>query len=177
MTIMRRAGVAVLMTLAFATVATARLVISSGAMSGVHLGDTMGQVRNKLGPPQTTVHNRYTSINWFYSPSAPVAVVSFDDRRLLVDNLSTVNREQRTANGVGVGSTYRDLFRLVPGLQCASRQQICQVLVWKKRKTYQTSFDMVNGRAADVQMTLWWFTMRCRVRTGFFECHPHPYNR
>jgi hypothetical protein len=109
---------ALLFTFAFPALAGATLVINSG-MSGVSLGDTMKQVRQKLGRPNEVDHSGGTTA-WFYT--FRTLVVDFS-RQSRVHDISTLSGSQRTASGVGVGSTETAVMKFVPGVHCSGNAQ------------------------------------------------------
>lgn len=109
---------AVLFTFAFPAVAGATLVVNSG-VSGVSLGNTMKQVRQKLGRPNE-VDRRGGTTAWSYTFRTLVIDFSRQNR---VHDLSTLSGSQRTTSGVGVGSTETAVMKLVPGVHCSGSSQ------------------------------------------------------
>lgn len=107
-----------LFTLAFPAMAGATLVINRG-MFGVSLANTVKQVRQKLGRPNEVDHSRGTT-TWFYSGRGVYVDFSRDNR---VHDLETQGFSQRTASGVGVGSSETAVMRLVPGIHCSPNSQ------------------------------------------------------
>jgi hypothetical protein len=109
---------AVVVTFAFPAVAGATLVINSG-MSRVSLGNTMKQVRQKLGRPSEVDRSGGTT-TWFYLGRE----LSIDfSRQNRVHDLSTLSGSQRTASGVGVGSSETAVMKFVPGVHCSGSSQ------------------------------------------------------
>ena len=112
----RIAVVAALVGLAFPAVAGAKIVINRG-MFGVSLGATMKQVRAKLGKA-SEVQRFQSATTWWYAGRD--LTVNFGGKPLKVTSLFTENRKERTANGVGVGSSESAVKRLVPGVDCST---------------------------------------------------------
>jgi hypothetical protein len=104
-------------------VAGASLVINRG-MFGVSVGDTMKQVRHRLGRPDEVDHRGGTTA-WLYFDRG--LLIDFS-RKNRVRDLSTQSQSPRSASGVGVGSSETAVMRLVPGVHCsgtlATRQGI-----------------------------------------------------
>jgi hypothetical protein len=73
------------------------------------------QVRQKLGSASQIDR---PGVIWYYRRRQ--LAVTFGGSRLRVLALSTTNRSQRTAQGVGVGSSEQDVKRLVPGVRCGA---------------------------------------------------------
>jgi hypothetical protein len=105
------------LTFAFAAVADATLAVNHG-MFGVSLGNTMQQVRHNLGSPDEIDHHAGTTA-WSYDSRG----LFIDFRAGRVHDLSTGSPSQRTASGVGVGSSETAVMRLVPGVRCAPNSQ------------------------------------------------------
>ena len=114
---------AVLFTFACPAVAGATIVINGG-MSGVSLGNTMKQVRHQLGRPNEVDHRGGTTA-WSYTWRG--LVIDFRTNR--VHDLSTLSKLQRTASGVGVGSSETAVMRLVPGVHCSPDSQGAECIV------------------------------------------------
>jgi hypothetical protein len=99
--------------------AGARIVPQRG-MLGVELGDSVREVRSKLGPPDGIrfVQNEIIGRQRVYHYGR--TVIGFDGaaRSARVINMTTRSRTERLANGVGVGSTKREVMRKVKGVKC-----------------------------------------------------------
>ena len=98
--------------------AGARIVPQRG-IAGVTLNMTQAQLREKLGAPDTVTHRnspplgRYTT--WFYGKTS---VDMMRDGGAKVFNISTTSRSEKTAAGVGVGSTAAQVRTGVRGARC-----------------------------------------------------------
>ena len=114
----RTALLATLFTFAIPAVADATIVINRG-MFGVSLGDTMTQIRHTLGRPNEVDHHGGIT-TWFYD--ARSLSVDFS-RNKRVHALLTISPSQRTASGVGAGSSETAVMRLVPGVHCSPGSQ------------------------------------------------------
>jgi outer membrane protein assembly factor BamE (lipoprotein component of BamABCDE complex) len=112
---MRRIAVlALLLALTVAAVASAKIVVNQG-MFGIKLGQSMSQVRHKLGKPSQVITFSSTT-TWFYASRD--LTVDFRKAPRVVDDMYTTNSKQRTANGVGIGTSEQALKRKVHGLRC-----------------------------------------------------------
>ncbi|HEX2088081.1 MAG TPA: hypothetical protein VHF89_20510 [Solirubrobacteraceae bacterium] len=116
-----RLVLAVLGALLLAVPATASaVVVPQRGMLGVELGDTVRQVRAELGPPDGIrfVDNEIIGRQRLYHYGRTVIAFDGDGRRARVINMTTRSRSERLANGIGVGSTKREVMRRVRGVRC-----------------------------------------------------------
>jgi hypothetical protein len=111
---MRLAAASVVL-LACAAVASAAIVPQRG-IAGVRLGMTKAQVRATLGAPAAAVHGS-NDFGRFTVYRYRGLRVTFQGNRN-VTAVSTTRRTERTAAGVGVGSTERQVRAKVPGVRC-----------------------------------------------------------
>jgi hypothetical protein len=111
-----RALVTALSALVLAAAAGATIVPQQG-MFGVRLGMTKPQVRAAAGTPLAVVHgsNEFGTFTEFRYPF--LVKVTFQGDRT-VTNVSTTGRRERTASGVGVGSTLAQVRAGVAGVTC-----------------------------------------------------------
>lgn len=111
--------------LALPASAGARIVPQRG-IAGANLDMTQQEVRDKLGKPDKVRHpsspifGQYTT--WFYGGTS---VDMFRNQDGKVFNLSTTSRSEKTASGVGVGSTAAAVKKGVKRSRCD--QQHCWV--------------------------------------------------
>ena len=141
---------------ALAVVAVLALPASAGAtivpqqgMAGVRLHMTKAQVRAKLGAPKKTLQGKndfgpYST--WVY----PRVTINFQGRKK-VTSMQTLSPLERTASGVGVGSTEARVKAKVPAAKCSttvgSRQ--CVVGAFKPGRTV-TVFSIKAGKVRAV---------------------------
>ena len=117
---MRLALTASLAALLFTAAPAGATIVPQHGMLGVELGDTVREVRAELGPPDGIRFERNEIIGrqrlYFYGRT----IVGFDgdSRTARVITLTTRSRSERLANGVGVGSTKREVMRKVKGVKC-----------------------------------------------------------
>ncbi len=118
---MRRCVALVVLALCAAVPATAgATIVPQRGMLGVVLGDTVSEVREKLGPPdgirfqQSEILGRQR----LYYYGRTLIGFNGDGRDATVIFLSTRSRRERLANGIGVGSTKREVMRRVNGVRC-----------------------------------------------------------
>lgn len=130
-------------------------VVPQKGMAGVELGMTRAQVQAKLGEP-LAIRRRMSEIGGPYVEFRYPFLVSvyFWQPGNSVWNIRTTGPEERTARGVGVGSTEADVRRKVPGVRCQAivpGLRECHVgnLLPGKRVT---SFRIRRGRVTMVQV-------------------------
>jgi hypothetical protein len=146
---MRRAvwtGIAAALVLALVpAIAPARIVYEK-SIAGVRLDMSKAQVRAVLGRPVSILN----STNEF-GPYTRYRYSGIDVRfqgRTRVTMVSTTRRSQRTADGLGVGSTRAQVHRTLHGEQCFG--SICQTRIRIGEAT--TAFVLHNGRVARVDV-------------------------
>jgi hypothetical protein len=109
---------AALIALALPAAASARIVPQRG-IAGANLDMTQAEIRAKLGKPDKVRHpsspifGRYTT--WFYGGTS---VDMFRNQDGKVFNVSTSSKSEKTASGVGVGSTTAAVKKGVKRVQC-----------------------------------------------------------
>ncbi|MDP8943997.1 MAG: hypothetical protein M3N16_07745 [Actinomycetota bacterium] len=146
----RRVLVSIVLIVALALLApssASALVRVNKGMFGVSLGKTQKQVKRKLGRPNDVERNRrLREIDWFYDRRQ--LMVSFKARTRRVVSLVTSNPRERTASGVGVGSTEQEVVAGVPGATCSTREnrRFCAVF----GATAATFFNLEAGRVETV---------------------------
>ena len=102
-----------------APAAAAGLIVPGKSIRGVKLGMTQKQVRFLLGTPRKGVHGSnefgsYTELRY------ATIEVSFQGETA-VTNIATTSAADRTAGGIGVGSTKAAARKTFPGLRCEGR--------------------------------------------------------
>jgi hypothetical protein len=104
--------------------ATAGPIVVGKSIRGVRLNMTQPQVRAVLGAPRTVLHRKndfgpYTELHY-----TRLKVVF--QGNLTVTAVITTSPADRTAAGIGVGSTRASVRAKVPGVHCVS-SGLCQV--------------------------------------------------
>jgi hypothetical protein len=119
-------------------------------ISGVRISNTRAQVRASLGAPakQKTGSNDFGRYVQYTYKEGIVVTFQGEDR---VSSISTSGLGDRTAKGVGVGSTEAEVKSGVPGVKCetiaASRS--CHTGKFTAGKKI-TDFSIVNGVVSGV---------------------------
>jgi hypothetical protein len=130
--------------LILAAPATAVLVPQRG-MAGIRLGMTQAKVRAKLGKPASVKHGsndfgnytelRYRGLRVTFQGNANVTAIW------------TGSRHERTARGIGVGSTVAAVRARVPGVRCTRGHCFLGKFLPGKRVT---DFFLLKGRVSAI---------------------------
>jgi hypothetical protein len=113
---MRRALLVVVAAVLALAAAGGAAIVPQKGIAGVRIGMTQGKVRSVLGAPTSAKHGRndfgrYTQFRY------PGLVVTFQGNSSVTD-VSTTRKSERTAAGVGVGSTEAQVKAKVNGVKC-----------------------------------------------------------
>ena len=137
--------------LALSPVVGARIVVPR-SIAGVELGMTKAQVRARLGKPRRIEMSppepgAYTE--FFY----PAATVTFEDGRT-VTGVRTTSPRERTATGIGVGSTLAAVVAKIRGTECLLDQNGRPFCVAGERRAGGRIiiFHFRRGRVAAVEL-------------------------
>jgi len=151
---MRAALAAVLLVagLAVPAAAGARIVPQRG-MKGLRLDMTVAQVRDRLGAPDKVGFTRDPIIGRTRVYRYGAVRVTFNgaasDARVIT--LSTTGRAERTAAGIGVGSTRAAVARLVRGVRCRVEFGVDHCVVGRQAPgRVVTDFRIARGRVSAV---------------------------
>lgn len=95
-------------------------LVPQGSIRGVKVGMTVTQVRERLGTPGRDRATRHPILGQTRTLEYGGLTVSFDGRAATspVTAVATESRSDRTAAGLGVGSTERQLRSGLKGLKC-----------------------------------------------------------
>ena len=145
---MWRVGVVVAAALALAAGAQAAIVPQQG-IGGARLGMSQKAVRAALGAP-TTVRRPPNELAPTVVYTYPAVQVTFFGG-FRATSVATRSAAQRTAGGVGVGSTEARVAAAVPGVRCVtdSGHRHCYVGVWQPGRKV-TDFTIRKGRVTRV---------------------------
>lgn len=143
---------AVVLVLLLAAPASSSVRINVG-IDGVKIGQTQAQVRANLGKPTRTVRgtDQVSSFTVFHYTALKM-VVRFQDNTS-VTNITTTGRGDRTATGVGVGSTEAEVKKGVKGVKCErvdSARRICLIFVNSSGRG--TTFRLTRDKVTEVNV-------------------------
>ena len=127
-----------------------RVVVQKG-IAGLRLGMTRTQVRARVGRPRkvergTNEIGRYVTLRY-----RTYSVTFFGGPH--VTQMDTRAPNERTAGGIGVGSTRAEVAATVPRVKCLTEfgYNHCYVGIWKPGKAV-TDFAIKNGRVTRVSI-------------------------
>jgi len=136
--------------LAAAAGATAAIVPQEN-IRGVSVGMSASQVRAKLGKPTKITHGENDFGTWtaFHYPGLSINFQSGTGATAI----ATLLRSQRTAGGVGVGSTVAAVKTKVPGARCVTELGLfhCYVGRWEPGRIV-TDFSIAKGLVSRVTL-------------------------
>lgn len=121
--------------LVFGVAVSGAKIVPQKGIAGAKMGMTQAKVRGKLGKPdRSRIRNNPFSGLDFLEDKYGKTWVSYDGTAdsSEVWNLSTKDRKERTASGVGVGSTKREVKEGIKGVKCKKEFGInhCYVGEW-----------------------------------------------
>ena len=139
-----------LLTLMLAPAAEAAIQLDRG-IAGARLGNTRADVRKALGKPTKTTQGRNDFGRWV-SYRFPGKITVFFQGRELVSSVQTAGLGDRTAAGIGVGSTEKELTNSVKGLTCedlGANVRTCHTGDFLPGRRV-TDFRLANGKVESV---------------------------
>lgn len=148
----KRIGVlTVIAVLAFPALAGAKVVVSQ-SIAGVNLGETMKQVHGRYGTA-TSTKKANGRLNWVYKGRQ--LLVAFGSTGRVIE-VFTVNPAQRTAGGIGVGSSQAAVMSHIKGVQCVHvpTYQGKECVVSVRHGAFDWTTDFHLGPGGHVQSVL-----------------------
>jgi hypothetical protein len=146
----RAAGLALAGVLALPATAAAAIAPGHG-VAGVKLGDSTARVTAVLGKP-VSVQKYKGGQSWFWG-KGPVDWVTMRvrGRSTTVRGIETWDSKQRTAGGIGVGSSMTALRKAYPHLTCKNGwlghpYSSCWILTAVAGKKIPTNFVLMKGK-------------------------------
>jgi hypothetical protein len=138
--------------LAFASAADAAIV-PQRSIAGVRLGMTQAQVKRVMRAPQRVQRGRNTFGRFVVFQYSGLRVFFQGGRT--VTSISTTRRSERTARGVGVGSSEAIVKRRVAGVHCtgSAAVRLCEVGVARPGHRV-TTFFLRSGRVFSVSVAV-----------------------
>jgi hypothetical protein len=143
-----------LLALAFAPAAEAAIQLDRG-IAGARLGNSRADVRKALGTPTKTSQGTNDFGRWV-SYRYPGKITVFFQGRERVSSVRTAGLGDRTAEGIGVGSTENELTRSVKGLECedvGANLRTCHTGEFLPGRRV-TDFRLSNGKVESVTVAL-----------------------
>jgi hypothetical protein len=143
---------------ALAPVANAKVVIGQ-SIAGVRLGESQAQVKAQLGSPTLEQPpDQQGSIEWNYAKPPLMGAVTFAANGQL-SGMWTISRQQKTAQGVGVGSSLAQVRKAYPKAKCVTgpfgpKSLICAFKSKYNGRTVETAFPFftrsMGAREVDI---------------------------
>ena len=127
-----------------------RIVVQQG-IAGLRLGMTQAQVKAKVGLPGKVERGRNEIGRYTTYRYRTYAVTFFGGAD--VTQLDTLSPRERTAAGIGVGSTKAQVAAKVPGVKCLEEYGYdhCYVGTWTPGATI-SDFSIRSGRVSRVSI-------------------------
>jgi hypothetical protein len=128
---------------ALAAAPASATIVVNRSIAGVKLNMTQQQVLDRLGSPSRDITNQALDTIYTYSKRGLKVTFRPHGATNNVTLIDVYRKGQRTASGVGVGSTYAAVRGGVPGVRCERapnpRQRWCSVRSGRKVTTFVIS--------------------------------------
>ena len=121
-------------------------------MAGVRLGMTHAEVEARLGRPLSVERMGSEEFCCDYKFARAISTTFFDDRALA--QISTSGRAERTADGIGVGSSLRRVRQVFPHTRCDRVSKSASRCRLTRCRAFRTRSSPLRGLARDTEATV-----------------------
>jgi len=104
-------------------------VVTQKSIRGIALSDSLRKVHDKLGKPDATAYYKSEILGKVRSDRFGLTTVRYDGTgtSAKVVQVDTRSPKERTAKGIGLGSTRAEALAKVPGLSCEDSPLACSI--------------------------------------------------
>ena len=130
---------------------SAAKVIPDACVDGVALWNTRAEVLSEKGLPLRKVRPNNLDIIWRYRDMT-IYFAPYEPSDLLVVSVSSTNRTERTARGIGIGSSERAAKRAYPNLSCVTSNgtRLCALPGWVAGRF--TELKITRSRVSEIRI-------------------------
>lgn len=144
---------------ALARAAASRTIVPGASISGITLGMSRSEVIYRLGKPSKTekLHGALGTAETLFSYPQLAVLFSTQGADLKATSISTTRKNERLADGVGVGTALAVLRAKLPSVRCSGNSTTkvtCQMGNPKKGDSRLTSFFLAGGRVTTIAVAL-----------------------